>query len=1497
MLLKVLKSCGLIAVFLIVPGFTPKAVTQDALPDEGAVENMAFFDEDKDLTKVIRRADASAAAGDWEKAMVLYQGALEIALDKDLFPVFPAKQSLEDKMILYVNPIDYCRKRLLQMDRETLAKYRHLYEEKAANRLKAALKKADFDMLPDVGERYPFTESGLRALTLAADAAVERGDYPAAARGYDRALEAGTAWRPSTGDLLKEYAVLAAKAARAYASVGWAREVDGLKGRVSGDDELSSVEIMYMGRRMALADVLGDVIRSIRPPRPKPVSGYPTFGGDGTRGMVMPGLSGDPGGVNWRHTIMPLNRRYRPAWAEKSPHEVSCLLLPTPTAEGGRLFVTTGENLLVMDEFDGKVAYVFPAGAAPSARLWLHHGVGGAAAEFCTVYEGIAYLTSSVRAQVDGRTHHTRALCAIDARAGREIWHSIGDTGLPCDETISSAPVARNGEILFETWKDEVDQTRYYLLCVDAKTGKLKWRCRIAGTVGLGRPSRWGGGRGPQPADIVAVDGDTAVVASSPGAVTAVDLRTGRLKWAVRCHQDYTAYLRSEPRMWKERHALTWCVSQPIAYNGRVIVRPRGSTRLYCLDAETGDVRWTLRMPTLRSLAGVDDGKLFVIDTHIMIIDVETGKLLHIGRDRIGVPVGRPALTKSAMFISTPEALLKFDRKTRIVKKLFEWCEEDIRPGNLLFTRSGLYIVNLNEVVALYPPQAVAEASEQLRKRPDDPLLLYRRGKALLAARRFEEALTDFTRASEKATLPIRESGRPLSGLLDEGLYACYMALSSGRAAEGALDTAVHYARLALKTAATDKTRVNALVLIGGLHEKGRGEKSWRSAIDSYQQIIANYPEQMSKYGEVLEQSACYYAAGRIRAILAAHGRGIYFAHEGEAAKLLADVGMNPTVSGYLNIYERYPNSIAALKALTLLAAMHEREGRKSMALVVLKAIAQRLEDDEGGAPVLLELQRVAWECGDYVRARAALERLAKMPGDLALEIKGRKRSVRAYAAERLKEFNGLRAKAAGEVELSKNPALARTIKLGGEAVGRYGVRSGFLKVQGPRPLDMIDKILTTRNGVVECWDVNTGKLLWSYYPEGVWLGLQVTFHKGPVVQEVLAGHQAEKSGIAGNDRLVRINGKPVDTGESFRDALSSVKPGDRVSVVYSRDSKEIEVKIVATKTPVAFTGVIYKAWYNGEGNVVVETRRYGKAELRCLDIKTGQALWCKSIPASGRVVVNDILACIDAPPREKRERQVLTLLDLSTGAVTARFTLQERFEREIGLVADNLVLAERRTRTCRVFDMLTGREKFRIPISGAPFTVAGDRLLVLTDDAQRFRVIDLRTGSQIHSGEGPPQYSAAVSDRYLVIYWRWKQGILVFDSLAASLLPRVNPGLVMEKVVTCGGRFFFIGIADRDHVLVSYDASLNKLVLRRKIPGLERFLWQRAEVHGNNVVLFYVSNARDKTMLGLRVLNADDGKEIYQYKGSVEGRCATGAVIRDGSLYVLMGDEVIVVR
>ncbi len=49
--------------------------------------------------------------------------------------------------------------------------------------------------------------------------------------------------------------------------------------------------------------------------------------------------------------------------------------------------------------------------------------------------------------------------------------------------------------------------------------------------------------------------------------------------------------------------------------------------------------------------------------------------------------------------------------------------------------------------------------------------------------------------------------------------------------------------------------------------------------------------------------------------------------------------------------------------------------------------------------------------------------------------------------------------------------------------------------------------------------------------------------------------------------------------------------------------------------------------------------------------------------------------------------------------------------------------------------------------------------------------------------------------------------------------------------------------------------------------------------------------------MLGLRVLNADDGKEIYQYKDSVEGRCATGAVIRDGRLYVLMGDEVIVVR
>jgi regulator of sigma E protease len=66
-----------------------------------------------------------------------------------------------------------------------------------------------------------------------------------------------------------------------------------------------------------------------------------------------------------------------------------------------------------------------------------------------------------------------------------------------------------------------------------------------------------------------------------------------------------------------------------------------------------------------------------------------------------------------------------------------------------------------------------------------------------------------------------------------------------------------------------------------------------------------------------------------------------------------------------------------------------------------------------------------------------------------------------------------------------------------------------------------------------------------------------------PVAAEIRAGTPAEKAGMKKGDRVVEINGRPVD---DFRDVLavtSTSKPGDALTLRYSRDGSERTVRVV----------------------------------------------------------------------------------------------------------------------------------------------------------------------------------------------------------------------------------------------------------------------------------------------------------------------------------------------
>lgn len=66
---------------------------------------------------------------------------------------------------------------------------------------------------------------------------------------------------------------------------------------------------------------------------------------------------------------------------------------------------------------------------------------------------------------------------------------------------------------------------------------------------------------------------------------------------------------------------------------------------------------------------------------------------------------------------------------------------------------------------------------------------------------------------------------------------------------------------------------------------------------------------------------------------------------------------------------------------------------------------------------------------------------------------------------------------------------------------------------------------------------------------------------KGVLVGGVADGLPAAKAGLKKGDLITKWNGKEVDSVESWMPLLSSAKPGDEVTITFTRDGKEMETK------------------------------------------------------------------------------------------------------------------------------------------------------------------------------------------------------------------------------------------------------------------------------------------------------------------------------------------------
>jgi len=513
---------ALIAAFLILPPL-PFALSPAEDPPDNAngAMNSATLNEEDEVADLIDQADRESSAGNWEDAVLLYQAAAEMVLSEYPSCVFKTSVSSRTGIELYISAYEYCRAKLLQMDADTLKFYRSKHERTATDDLNQALEGSDLGKIFEVGERYPCTESGLRGLIVAGGIAAERGDMAFAGRCFRKAVAIKTAFSGADEDARPDYALLLAGAARVYAQMGWYSDLEEIKGLLAADAGLSSFEIIWCGSKVTLGAFIDERFKSIKQAA-KTSSGYPMVGGDASRALLMPGMPGALGGVKWRYE-MPISQQLKEQLRRGRANMLPSFLCRLAAVGEGKAAASNGRTTMVLDENDGRELYKFPVGVNVNPQYDDYYLDAYPVYHSATIYDGMAYAGVMDPNMRNNRGIIANVLYGINILSGKQVWDSVKNSGLARDDSMSGSPVVVGGKLVFVTHKGGGGQIDCYMNCVDAKTGKLEWRCYVAS--GFTNANFYGGVN--QFPDIVAVDGSTAIVSSVVGVIAAVDVKSG----------------------------------------------------------------------------------------------------------------------------------------------------------------------------------------------------------------------------------------------------------------------------------------------------------------------------------------------------------------------------------------------------------------------------------------------------------------------------------------------------------------------------------------------------------------------------------------------------------------------------------------------------------------------------------------------------------------------------------------------------------------------------------------------------------------------------------------------------------------------------------------------------------------------------------------------------------------------------------------------------------
>ena len=459
---------------------------------------------------------------------------------------------------------------------------------------------------------------------------------------------------------------------------------------------------------------------------------------------------------------------------------------------------------------------------------------------------------------------------------------------------------------------------------------------------------------------LLTLDGPALYYQTNLGAVVALEAETGGSLWVA-------TYPRQESHRFggdgSERD-----LNPAVVHDGRVFVAPSDADAIFAFDAGSGRLLWKSDPIAddvkLSHLLGVAKDRLIATGNRVLLFDVKDGQLKgawpESGKSLDGY--GRGLLagdfiywpTKNEIQILHQRSALPADAPIRLLETYHT------KGGNLVAGDGYLIVAQEDGLVVFCQNSRLIERYQgEIAQAPDRAVNYFRVARAAEAIGRDPLALDMYRQAAQKARPDETIDGISLVGAARDHRFHMLLRLAVQARKSKSWDEASSHLDQAAAVARSDPERLQAQLLRADvLLDAGRP----REAVEICEQLLTDEP--LRPLAVVADDGhrtirADLYIADRLKAIVQAHGPGIYESYDREAARLLARGQEEKNARMLDEVCRAFPVARVVPDALLALGSLHESSRRWTEAAHTYKRLLLIAPDDNFRAQAIWRLAHV----------------------------------------------------------------------------------------------------------------------------------------------------------------------------------------------------------------------------------------------------------------------------------------------------------------------------------------------------------------------------------------------------------------------------------------------------------------------------------------------------------------------------------------------------------